>query len=105
MSKALIIGDSLFAEAVAQLLRQHHFAITTAATVSEGLQCVADLSPDLAIVIGKGEDLCFLLDSCPDLPVLHVELNADDLRLIRSQRIHPRVEDLLTAIQSLFLGR
>ncbi len=105
MSKALIIGDSLFAEAVARLLEQHDFVIATATTVQDALQRVGESPPDLAIVIGETPDLWALLRLHPDLPILRANLDADDLRLIRSERIHARVEDLLSAIQSLSMRR
>jgi len=50
-------------------------------------------------------DLCALLRVHPDLPILRANLDADDLRLIRSERINARVEDLLSAIQSLSMRR
>ena len=105
MSKALILGDSLFAEAVARLLEQHGFEIATALTVQDALQRVGERPPDLAIMIGETPDLCALLRVHPDLPILRANLDADDLRLIRSERINARVEDLLSAIQSLSMRR
>ncbi|MCL4828876.1 MAG: hypothetical protein KJZ95_16020 [Caldilinea sp.] len=103
MHKALMIGDSLFGEAVAQLLRQHSevVVVCVTATVASALAEIPNCQPDLLIVLNDACDLCPLLTAYPDLPILRADLNADDLRLIRSQRIGARTEDLLAAIQAL----
>ncbi|HHY57589.1 MAG TPA: hypothetical protein GYA08_19360 [Chloroflexi bacterium] len=103
MHKALMIGDSLFGEAVAQLLRQHSevVVVCVTATVASALAEIPNCQPDLLIVLNDACDLCPLLTAYPDLPILRADLNADDLHLIRSQRIGARTEDLLAAIQAL----
>jgi hypothetical protein len=55
----------------------------------------------LIIVLSNALDLCPLLLAYPDLPILCADLQADDLRIIRSQRVGARIDDLLAAIQAL----
>ena len=103
MHKALIIGDSLFGEGLAQLLGQHSEIVVACvtATVKSALAEIPKCQPDLLIVLNDACDLCPLLTDYPDLPILRADLSADDLRIIRSQRIGARIEDLLAAIQAL----
>ena len=103
MHKALIIGDSLFGEAVAQLLGQHSAVVVACvtATVASALAEIPNCQPDLLIVLNDAFDLCPMLTDYPDLPIVRADLSADDLRIIRSQRIGARTEDLLAAIQAL----
>ena len=103
MHKALIIGDSLFGEAVAQLLGQHSAIVVACvtATVASALNEIPNCQPDLLIVLNDAFDLCPLLTDYPDLPILRADLNADDLRIIRSERVGARTVDLLAAIHAL----
>lgn len=103
MHKALIIGSSLFAEAVAQLLGQHREMVVVGRipAVTEALAAIPACEPDLVIVLSDTLDLCPLLTAYPDLPILCADLNADDLRIIRSQRVGARIDDLLAAIEAL----
>ena len=107
MHRALIIGDSLFAEAVAQLLGQHNelVVVDVCAVIGDALVRIPTSQPDLVVVLSDAPDLCPLLTVYPDLPILRADLNADDLRIIRSQRIGARVEDMLAAIQELPIRR
>jgi len=105
--RVFIVGDSLFAETVAQLMG-HHSALSvagTAADVTGALAQLPDCQPDLIIVTsgraGEEFDLCPLLTQFPDLPIVRADLNANDLRIIRSQRLEARTADLVAAIQSL----
>lgn len=103
MHRALIIGSSLFSEAVAQLLGQHRETVVAgvAATVDDALAAIPTCEPDLVIVLSDTFDLCPLLTTYPDLPILCADINADDLRIIRSQRVGARIGDLMAAIQAL----
>lgn len=102
-----IVGDSLFAEAIAQLLGHTRAVqvVGAAATLDDALALLPLQMPDLVLVLtGSGEvhlDLCPLLAAYPDLPILRADLNAVDLRIISSRRVGTRTADLMAAIQSL----
>lgn len=105
--RVFVVGNSLFAESVVELLGQSAVAIVvgTAANVQMALAQLYLVQPDLVIILNSGEpadgELGPLLTSHPDLPILRADLNVNNLRLIRSQRVEARVADLLAAIQSL----
>lgn len=105
--RVLIVGDSLFAEAMAQLLGHSDAVVVvgTAATVEDALANLPQCLPDVVIVFSSGErerlDCCSLITAYPDLPILRADLNAADLRIISSRRVGTRTVDLLAAIQSL----
>lgn len=104
--KVFIVGDSLFAETVAQLMDRHPGVALAgmAVDMDAALARLPDCEPDLIIVVpsgGRGEfNLDPLLDQYPDLPIVRADLTANDLRIIRSQRLEARTADLITAIQS-----
>jgi DNA-binding NarL/FixJ family response regulator len=105
--RVFIVGDSLFAETVAQLLGRSGAlsVVGTAGDVTGALPLLAECQPDLVIVLSSGErdefDFCPLLTGYPDLPIVCADLGANDLRIIRSQRLEARTSDLLAAIRSL----
>jgi len=103
MHRALIIGNSLFAETVAHLLVQRGEAAIAgvAASVDDALAQIPACQPDLVIVFSDAVDLHPLLTAYPDLPILSADLDANDLRIIRSQRVGSRTADLLAVIQTL----
>lgn len=102
-----IVGDSLFAEAIAQLLGHTRAVkvVGAAATLDDALVLLPLQMPDLVLVLTGSEeghlDLCPLLTAYPDLPILRADLNAVDLRIISSRRVGTRTADLMAAIQSL----
>lgn len=105
--RVFVVGDSLFAESVAELL-EHSPALVVvgvAATVAAALVRLDDCQPDLVIVLssgaGNGIDLGPLLSRYPDLPILRADLNVNDVRIFRSQRVDARLADLMAAIQAL----
>jgi hypothetical protein len=109
--RVFVVGDSLFAETVAELLG-HSPAVAVvgvAADVNAALAQLAagppDATPDVVIVLTSGDgrepDLYPLLAAYPDLPILRADLNANMLRLIRSERVEARAADLMAAIQAL----
>jgi DNA-binding NarL/FixJ family response regulator len=101
--KVLIVGDSLFADAMAQLLGRRE-AVEVAGVTADVAGALAQLptcQPDLLIVLSDALDLCPLLTAFPDLPILQADLHADSLRMIRSQPVGARTADLLAAIQAL----
>ncbi|MDI9547124.1 MAG: hypothetical protein QM346_05930 [Chloroflexota bacterium] len=105
--RVFIVGDSLFAETVAQLLGRSSALsmVGTAGDVTGALPLLAVCQPDLVIVLSSGDrydlDLCPLLTDYPDLPIVRADLSANELRIIHSQRLEARASDLLAAIRSL----
>ncbi|MCC9074996.1 response regulator transcription factor [Litorilinea aerophila] len=109
--RVLIVGDSLFAEAVDQLLR-HNQALEVTGIVMNMAEALSQLSltlPDVVLVLNSGGetrlDPCSLLVAYPDLPVLYADLTGADFRILRSQPIGSRAADLLAAIQALPIRR
>jgi len=105
--RIIIIGDSLFAETLAGMLR-HAGDVTVvgaAATPEAAFPLIPGTCPDAVIVAGIGEepaqDLGHLLAAFPDLPVIRADLNADSVQVITSQRVSARPSDLLAAIAAL----
>lgn len=102
-----IVGDSLFAEAMAQLLGHTSTVevVGIAADIEDALARLPLRMPDAVLVLNSSEenrlDLCPLLTAYPDIAILRADLNAVDLRLISSRRLGTSPADLLAAIQSL----
>lgn len=105
MRRVLVVGNSLFAEAIAQLLSRSEAVdvVGSAADVSAALALAPACQPDAVVVLDDDDvfDLCPLLTAYPDLPILRAGLHSDGLRVIRSQRLDARPVDLLAAIQDL----
>jgi hypothetical protein len=101
-----IIGDSLFAETLTQLL-----AVAPAVAVlgvvpdiDEALPQVRTLRPDAVIVAATDAGqirLGPLSALLPELPIICADLNDDYVHLITSRRIGTRYADLLAAIHAL----
>ena len=101
-----IIGDSLFAETLTQLLA----AATTVAVlgmasdVEEALPQVRTLRPDAVIVAATDAGqirLGPLSALLPEVPIICADLHDEYVHLITSRRIGARYADLLAAIQAL----
>ncbi len=81
--RVFIVGDSLFAETVAQLLGRSSALsmVGTAGDVTGALPLLAVCQPDLVIVLSSGDrydlDLCPLLTDYPDLPIVRADLSAN----------------------------
>lgn len=105
--RVFVVGDSLFAESVADLLGHSPavMVVGVAATTQAALAQLSVCLPDIILILSSDEhaevDLGPLLSRHPDLPILRADLNVNDLRLIRSQRVEARMADLLAAIQAL----
>jgi hypothetical protein len=101
-----IIGDSLFAETLTQLLADATAVVVlgVAADVAAALPQVRALRPDAVIVAGTdaGQIRLGLLSALlPELPLVCADLNDEYVQLITSRRIGARYADLLAAIQAL----
>lgn len=103
----VIVGDSLFADSLSQVLAQSNRVTVAACVPTPGAAraAIAAHQPDAVIVAvtdRAGDDGCGqLIAAQPDLPVIYADLNADSVRVITSQRISARAADLITAIAEL----
>ncbi len=107
MRRVFIVGDSLFAEGIAQMLASSGAVevINAAPTLEAALPLLEAEPPDAVIVAGIGEATIAIfgpiLAAYPDLPIIHADLGADNVRVITSQRVGTRSSDLLAAIAAL----
>jgi len=101
--RVYIVGDTLFAETLVQMLGEYEAieVIGSAPTPSEALTRLQNQNPDVVIVAGVSESIISLLVACPDLPVIHTDLNTNRIQVITNQTIDARISDLLTAISAL----
>ncbi len=105
--KILIVGDSLFTEALARMLAAADAVevVGSAPTPEAALPLLAARCPDAVIVAGTGDasPAAFgqFLASHPDLPLIRADLTAADVQVITSRRIGARTSDLLAAIAAL----
>src|SRR5512138_2990829 len=103
----VIVGDSLFAESLSQMLAKSDQVRVAACvpTPDAALPVIVRVQPDAVIVAvidrGAAHDYSQLIATQPDLPVLYADLNADSVQVITSHRIGTRPADLLTAIAEL----
>jgi DNA-binding NarL/FixJ family response regulator len=103
----IIVGDSLFAEALSQVLTQSDRVEVTACvpTPEASLAVIDSHRPDAVIVAAAdrvwAHDCGQLIAAQPDLPILYTDLNTDSVQIITSQRIGARTADLLTALAEL----
>ena len=103
----VIVGDSLFAESLSQMLAQSDRVRVAACvpTPDAALPAIVKHQPDAVIVAVTdrvaAHDYSQLLATQPDLPILYADLNADSVQVITSHRIGARTADLITAIAEL----
>jgi DNA-binding NarL/FixJ family response regulator len=109
--RVLIVGNSLFAEAVTQLL-EHSAGIQVtgvAADLPAAIDQLPACQPDIVMVLShsQNEDINLfpLLAAAPDLSIIRAELNFDGFRIIHSRHVGTRTADLLTAILALPIRR
>lgn len=106
--RVFIIGASLLAEGLAQLLADSRMVEVTgcAPTLEIALSLLETDCPDAVIVTvsGQSRSVLFepLLTTCPDLSIIYVDLNrADRMQIITSRRIEPHTSNLLATIATL----
>ena len=103
----VIVGDSLFADSLSQVLAQSDQVEVAACVPSfdAALAAIAKYRPDAAIVAVTDRaaeyDYGQLIAVQPDLPLLYADLNADSVQVITSHRIGARSADLISAIAEL----
>jgi chemotaxis response regulator CheB len=103
----VIVGDSLFAESLSQMLAQSDQVSVAACVPTPGaaLPAIAQYQPDAVIVAVTdrvaAQNYSQLIAAQPDLPILYADLNADSVQVITSHRISARTADLITALSEL----
>lgn len=101
----LIVGDSLFAETLNQMLVGSGCVtvIGTAPTVQAALLILALHRPDAVIVAGDADSAIFaqLLSLQPDIALLCAGLNDNRVQVFSSQYIDASVSNLLATIAAL----
>ncbi len=102
--KVCIIGDSLFAETLGQMLAEAQAVevVGLAATPEAALPVLEMQHPDAVIVAGVGKAppaaVSQFLSVYPDLTVICTDLDTDEVRVISSQWVAARSDDLIKAI-------
>lgn len=103
----IIVGDSVFAAALSQMLAQSEGVrvVACAPTPQAAAALITTHQPD-AVIVAEADrvgvaDYGHLLAVRPDLPIIRADLNADSVQVITSHRIGIRPADLLTAIVEL----
>jgi DNA-binding NarL/FixJ family response regulator len=103
----VIVGDSLFAESLSQVLTQSNRVEVAACvpTPEAALPFIVKHRADAVIVAvtdrAAPRDYGQLIAAQPDLPVVYADLNADNVQVITSYRIGARSADLISAIAEL----
>lgn len=108
MHRVVIVGKSLFAEALAQMLANDTAAIEIIGitpTLEVAQPLIATEDPDAVIVTSADptDTAIFgsLLALYPDLSIISTSLDVDKIQVITSQCINARSSDLLAAIIAL----
>ena len=104
--RILLIGDSIFAESLAQLLSQSEAVdlVCAVRSIEEALPHLAQAEADAVLIATTDEPSAsfgLLLDACPDLPVIQTDLQQNRVRLITNHPVGQRPADLLATIASL----
>lgn len=106
--RIFIVGDSLFAETLTQLLGQEEAVniVGMTSTLTGALPLLAACHPDVVIIARESSqpDAAFahFLSIYPQLPVICLDLSSNDLQIIVSQhQIAHSSSDILAVITAL----
>lgn len=105
--RILLIGDSLFAESLTQLLASSGEVTIVAivATMDEALPLIESYRPDAVVVTDVSaphrSQLSPLLDRHADLPILCADLTTNYVLIITSRRIEAQRSGFLAALATL----
>jgi hypothetical protein len=105
--RIFLIGDSLFADSLTQLLASSGSAqiVGTVATTEEALPLIPQSRPDAVVVAdvvaSQRAHLGPLLERYPDLPILCADLSTNYVLVITSRRIEAQRAGFLEALASL----
>ena len=109
--RVCIVGDSLFAETLGQMLAdaQAVEVVGYASTPEAALPVLEMQHPDAVIVAGVDQAppaaVSQFLSVYPDLTIICTDLNTDEVRVISSQWVAARSDDLIKAIRHLPVRR
>ena len=105
--RLFIIGESLFAETLTQMLSHESSVrvIGSAPSPTAALPLLSTCPADAVVVAGENEmsTSAFgqILATYPDLPAICADLSRDIVQIITSHRIGTRAADLLAAVAEL----
>ncbi len=102
-----VVGDSLFAETLVEVLggSENVTVIGTAPTPEEALPLLESQFPDAVIVAVADENVSAafapILLANPNLPIIHTNINTNQVQVITNQSIDAHIKDLMAAIAGL----
>jgi DNA-binding NarL/FixJ family response regulator len=105
--RILLIGDSLFAESLTQLLESSGSItiVGSVATIEEALPLIPQCRPDAVVmadvVASQRTHLGPLLELYEDLPILCADLSTNYVLVITSRRIEAQRAGFLAALEAL----
>jgi DNA-binding NarL/FixJ family response regulator len=105
MRRVCIVGDSLFAETLGQMLADARAVevVGLAATPEAALPMLKMHHPDAVIVASVDQAppvaVSLFLAVCPDLTIVCTNLNSGEVRVISSQWVAARSADLIKVIR------
>jgi DNA-binding NarL/FixJ family response regulator len=107
LRNVFVVGNSLFAETLVEVLgRSADVAVIgTAPTSEEALPLLESQTPDAVIVAvaDKNVSNAFapILIAKPNIPIIHTDINTNQVQVITNQSIDAHLSDLLAAIAAL----
>jgi chemotaxis response regulator CheB len=107
VKKVFVVGDSLFAETLIEIFGQSDnvVVIGTAPTIEDSLSLLEGKFPDAVIVAVADENVTAaftpILIANPNLPIIHADINTNQVQVITNEPIDAHVSDLLAAIAGL----
>ena len=105
--RAFIVGCTLFAESIAQMLRDSETVevVGAASTIETAMLWLEADSADAIIVTGRDRESAGAIGPVfaahRDVAIIRADLNTDQLQVITSRCVQARCDDLLAAIASL----
>lgn len=102
--RVFLVGSSLFADSVAQMLRESETVIQVDcfSLIAEALHNI-DAEPPDVLIFADVDTTIFVGDTpflpiCPDIPVICTDHQSNLLKLITSTNINARLPDLINAL-------
>ena len=105
--RVFLIGESLFIDALAQLLAgEPWIALVGMATSPEAAVTGLPAAQPHLIILAQANNQApqspdLILDHSPDIPIIHADLNRDYVQVITSWRVSARRDDLLSTIRAV----
>ncbi|HDD61410.1 MAG TPA: response regulator transcription factor [Chloroflexi bacterium] len=105
--EVFVVGDSLFAETLVEILgkSENISVIGTAPNSESALSLLEKQFPDAVIVAVADENAVAafspILVANPNLPIIHTDINTNQVQVITNQFIDAHITDLMDAIADL----